>query len=166
MTSRTLYLNFAHKICSFGHHLEILPFICWGPTTNLRENHKLEILFKFSTKYGFFDSEKGFKWTSIGSLHTSGSQSYQLTFFFFLQTRFVQFIKKRHNKSPTRYLERNYASNFEQKLRSNFTPTQPTPHTDTTTHHTLTHKQMCTSTPEQMYTSTPDNVRAALLVAV
>ena len=38
-------------------------------------------------------------------------------------------------------------------------------HTDTTTHHTLTNKQMYTSTPEQMYTSTPDNVRAALLVS-
>ena len=85
---------------------------------------------------------------------------------FFLQTRFVQFIQKRHNKNSTRYQERNYASNFEQKLRSNFTHTQPTPHTDTTTHHTLTHKQMYTSTPEQMYTSTTDNVRAALLVAV
>ena len=86
--------------------------------------------------------------------------------FFFLQTRFVQFMKKRHNKSPTRYQERKNASNFEQQLRSNFKHTQPTPHTDTTTHHTLTHKQMYTSKPELKYKSTSDNVQAALLVAV
>ena len=47
--------------------------------------------------------------------------------FFFLKTRFVQFIKKRLNKSPTRYRGRNYAYNFEQKLRSNSTHTQHTP---------------------------------------
>ena len=138
MTSRTLHVNSAHKICSSGHLLEILPFICWGPTTNRRDNHKLEILFKFSTKYCFFDSEKGFKGTSIRSLHTSGSQSYRLHFFVFLQTRFVQFIKKRHNKSPTRYQERNYVSNFEQKLRSNFTHTHPKPHWHNHTPHTHT----------------------------
>ena len=127
--SRTLYLNFAHKNFGPGHLLENLQFICWRPTTNCRDNHKLEIFYKFFTKYCFFDSEKGFKWTSIGSLHTSGNRSYQLHLFCFLQTRFVQ-------------------------LRSNFTHTQPTPYTDTTTHHTLTHKQMYTSTPEPIFTST------------
>ena len=49
--------------------------------------------------------------------------------FFFIFTRFVQFIKKRLNKSPTRHRRRNNASNYEQKLRSTPQHTQHTQHT-------------------------------------
>ena len=157
MTSRTLYLNFAHKICSSGHLLEILPFICWGPTSNRRDNHKLEIPFKFSTKYCFFDSEKGFKWTSIGSLHTSGSRSYQLHFFVFCKHDSCNLLRKDTTKAR-HGIRREIIPPILSKNCALTSHAHSQHHTLTEPHTTLTHKQM--------YTSTPDNVRAALLVAV
>ena len=63
---------------------------------------------------------------------SQGARARQRVLFFF--SRFVQFIKKRLNKSPTRHRGRNYASNYEQKLRSTpqhtqHTPILKTPHT-------------------------------------
>ena len=139
MTSRTLYLNSAHRICSSGHLLEILPFICWGPTTNRRDNHKLENLFEFQRNTVFFTQKKDSSGHPLDHFIRVAAEVTSYTFFF-LQTRFVQFIKKRHNKSPIRYQERYYASHFEQRLRSNFTHTQH--HTLIQAHHTLTHKQV------------------------
>ena len=74
-------------------------------------------------------------------------------FFFF--TRFVQFIKKRLNKSPTRYRGRNYAYNFEPKLRYNFTHTQPTPtHWHNHTPHTHTQTNVYENASQQTLTNT------------